>query len=411
MNRGQHSEASGTQGGDLCGEGGTHPFESTFAGRRVLVTGHTGFIGSWLSEWLLLLGAKVTGLSLAEPPSQPSLFEELGLRARLASDDRADIRDLDAVVGLVSEARPEFLFHLAAQPIVRRSFESPHLTVTTNALGTLNVLEALKRGFDDPSASDHRGRCVAVMVTTDKVYENREWLCAYREHDKLGGRDPYSASKACAEILIAAFRDSFFGDTGDSRRGRVALASARGGNVLGGGDWSVDRILPDAMRSFSTGKPLTVRNPDSTRPWQHVLDLVGGLLLLGARLDDKLRDRELNSDTGNRECFGELCGAYNFGPLVTSNLTVAALVAEIRRHWPGDVEMQAEVTGLHEAGRLNLAIDRAYHLLNWAPRWNFAETVARTVGWYKRFYEAENRTPDTVRQLVDEQIAAYSAGT
>ena len=248
-------------------------FCGLYAGKRVLVTGHTGFKGSWLCEWLLGLGAKVTGYSLS-PPTQPALFEQLGLAGRLRHII-GDIRDLPGLSRALRKARPDFVFHLAAQPLVRDSYANPVETFAVNLMGTVHVLEALR---------SVRHPCAAVFITTDKCYENREWAYGYREDDPLGGSDPYSASKGAAELAISSYRRSFFGSH------PVRIASARAGNVIGGGDWAVDRIVPDCMRALEKGKPIPVRNPKATRPWQHVLEPLSGYLWLGACLAGSAED-------------------------------------------------------------------------------------------------------------------------
>jgi len=340
---------------------------AAFSGRRVLVTGHTGFKGAWLSEWLLSLGAQVTGLSLP-PPTEPSLFIQLGLESRL-QHRVTDIRDAEAVARVVAETEPEFTFHLAAQSLVRLSYEKPVETYAVNVMGTIHVLEAL-RALRRPS--------VAVMVTTDKCYENREWVHGYREEDPMGGHDPYSSSKGAAELAIAAYRASFF----EGMDRRVAVASVRAGNVIGGGDWALDRIVPDAMRALGKGEPIRVRNPRSTRPWQHVLEPLGGYLELAARLDAAQQ-----ADQTEQERLGVLRSGFNFGPPLTSNRPVSDLVGEILKVWPGEWLDESRPGALHEAKLLNLATDKAYHLLGWQPRWDFADTIRRTVAWYRTSHD------------------------
>lgn len=323
----------------------------TFLEKKVFVTGHTGFKGSWLSEWLLALGAKVSGFSLP-PPTQPALFDQLRLADRL-EHLTGDIQDRAAIAQAIDRVQPDFVFHLAAQPLVRLSYREPVETWQTNVMGTLNVIEGL-RALSKP--------CAAVFATTDKVYENREWNYAYREEDPLGGYDPYSSSKAAAEIGIRAWRRSFL-----STNHSVKLASARAGNVIGGGDWAEDRIVPDAMRALAAGQSISVRNPGSTRPWQHVLEPLSGYLLLAARLADS----SLEPD------------AFNFGPSLASNRSVSDLIDEVLKHWPGEWTDCSDPAAVHEAGKLNLATDKAFHLLGWQPRWDFAETIQKTVEWYR----------------------------
>jgi len=325
---------------------------SFWAGRRVLVTGHTGFKGSWLCEVLLARGAVVSGLALA-PDTTPALFEQLGLAGRM---DHAlgDIRDAEFVAARVRAVHPEVVLHLAAQPLVRRSYREPLETWATNVMGTAHVLDAV-RALDAP--------CAVVVVTTDKVYENREWEHPYRETDPLGGHDPYSASKAGTELVAASWRKAFFAGSG------VRLATARAGNVIGGGDWSEDRILPDLARAFGAGKPLLVRNRHAVRPWQHVLDPLEGYLMLAERL--------AGPDAAQVE------EGFNFGPEPADQRSVGALVEAARQHWAGDWTDATDPDAPHEAGQLALSIERARMVLGWQPRWDFARAVAETVGWYR----------------------------
>ena len=360
-----------------------------YAGKTVLVTGHTGFKGSWLCEWLLMLGAKVVGYAL-KPPSEPSHFEALGLAERLKADVRADVRDYAALANTLETYRPDFVFHLAAQPLVRLSFETPVATVETNVNGTLNLLEALRV----------QGRaCTAVCITTDKVYRNEEWLYAYRENDPLGGFDPYSASKACADIITSSYQQSFFATTLTGPE-PISLATARGGNVIGGGDWAKDRIVPDCMRALAKGESIQVRNRHATRPWQHVLELLGGYLQLGAEL-------QLAADGGDRERLTELSTPFNFGPRLDSNRSVGDLVETVLHYWQGEWQDFSEAKAPHEAGKLNLTIDKAQHVLAWSPRWDFGKTVEETVAWYRAYYE-EGRTAGAVQDLTRAQIERYT---
>jgi CDP-glucose 4,6-dehydratase len=356
-------------------------FGDTYRGRRVLVTGHTGFKGSWLAEWLLGLGAEVSGFALP-PPTQPALFTQLDLARRLQHRE-ADIGDLSAVRAAVDAGQPDFVFHLAAQPLVRLSYRQPVETYRTNVLGTAHVLEAVRLA-DRP--------CTVICITTDKAYENREWLHAYREEDPMGGHDPYSSSKGAAELVISAYRRSFF-SASDSP---IRLASARAGNVIGGGDWAEDRIVPDCVRSLQRGEPIRVRNPQATRPWQHVLEPLSGYLALGAALDQAARKRDLTRLT-------RLAGAFNFGPPLGSNRPVRDLVAEALRHWPGTWADQPEAGAVHEASLLNLATDKAHHLLGWHAVWDFASTLAETIRWYRH----QHQHPAEAGQLTRQQIQLY----
>lgn len=355
-------------------------FGGVYQDRTVWLSGHTGFKGSWLAEWLLALGARVHGFALP-PATDPALFDQLGLGARV-HHEIGDVRDAAAVRRSIHEAQPDFVFHLAAQPLVRLSYEQPLETYATNVMGTANVLDAL-RSLQKP--------CAAVFVTTDKCYENREWVHGYREEDALGGHDPYSSSKAAAEIVIAAYRRSFF------QNHPVRIASARAGNVIGGGDWARDRILPDCMRALAAGQGIRVRNPAATRPWQHVLEPLSGYLWLAACLGEPRLHRpgaEL------------LCSAFNFGPGNSSNRSVQQLVTELLRHWPGHWEQQSDPNAAHEARRLHLSTDKAHSLLGWFPVWDFTETIARTVAWY--YATRASGQPEEARAMTQQQITHYS---
>lgn len=352
-----------------------------YGGRRVLVTGHTGFKGAWLCEWLLARGARVSGYAL-EAPTEPALYDELGLGERLQADLRADVRSAAHLRRALAELQPEFVFHLAAQSLVRRAFDEPHETVDTNAMGTANLLEALRL----------EGRpCVAVLVTTDKVYENRDLASGYSEDDPLGGHDLYSASKACAELIASAYRRSFFANGNE-----IAVATARAGNVIGGGDWAEDRIVPDAARALAKGEPIPVRNKASTRPWQHVLEPLAGYLLLGAEIDRAKADPERRA---------ALCTALNFGPDQDADRSVEDLVGELLRHWPGEWSDLSRPDHRHEASRLALSSEKAGRLLGWRGRWDFATSVECTAEWYRAFYEQRDRA--SLRALTQSQIERY----
>ena len=361
---------------------------SAYSGRRVLVTGHTGFKGAWLCEWLLGLGADVHGLSL--PALKPSLFFALELERRMKHCIE-DIRHRSEMEKIIRELRPEFIFHLAAQALVRVSYREPAPTFATNVLGTAHVLEAI-RVSNVP--------CAIVVVTSDKCYENNDGTRSFKESDPLGGHDPYSASKAAAEIVVASYRDSFFAHGTD-----VALASARAGNVVGGGDWAEDRIVPDCIRALSAGRPIPVRNPSFTRPWQHVLEPLGGYLLLGAKLEQARRTKSAAE-------INRFAQAFNFGPEPAANRSVRDLVEEILRHWPGSWEQVAEEQQLKEAPLLSLAIDKARETLDWQPRWDFAETIRQTVSWYRADHARtqESGAPSMI-DFTQKQIAAYCNGS
>ncbi len=336
-------------------------FADQFRDKRVFVTGHTGFKGAWLCEWLLQLGAEVTGFS-DEAGVQRELFQSLGLAPRM-HHVLGDVRDLPALETALRRAAPDFVFHLAAQSLVRRSYADPVGTVTTNIIGTTNLLDVLRR-------LEHGVAC--VVVTSDKCYENREVLHGYREDDAMGGHDLYSASKGAAEIITHAYRRSFFSAKGSN----VRVASARAGNVIGGGDWAEDRILPDCARSLAAGKTIVVRNPLATRPWQHVLEPLSGYLWLAALLSGNVRLPRVDGAE-------DVASGFNFGPLPDANRSVGELVEEVLRHWPGQWLKEAPAGGLHEAGLLGLAIDKAFHCLQWQPTWTFAQSVAATVRWYR----------------------------
>ncbi len=328
-----------------------------WAGKRVLVTGHTGFKGSWLSLWLSELGALVSGLSL-EPDTQPSLFHQLQLETRFQHHWIADIRDRSVVSTAVETSQPQVVLHLAAQPLVRLGYRDPLGTWATNVQGSLHVMEALR-----PLGHS----CAVVMVTTDKVYENQEWDYGYREVDRLGGHDPYSASKAAAELAISSWRSSFCGSAAH-QTSHLAIATARAGNVIGGGDWAIDRIVPDAIRALEKGAPVTVRNSAATRPWQHVLEPLSGYLRLAEALTTEAEPP---------------CGPFNFGPQSDSNQPVHTLVNSILSYWPGTWRDQSDPQAPHEAGLLQLDISKARMQLGWEPCWDFATAVKRTVAWYR----------------------------
>jgi CDP-glucose 4,6-dehydratase len=292
----------------------------------------------------------------------------------------------------VREVQPDFVFHLAAQPLVRDSYNIPVETFSTNVMGTVHVMDAMRQ-LNKP--------CVGIMVTTDKCYENREWLHGYREEDPMGGHDPYSASKGAAEIAIAAYRRSFF------NKGPVIIASARAGNVIGGGDWARDRIIPDCIRALTTGASIPVRNKVATRPWQHVLEPLGGYLRLAATL----AATQLELASGNSTSQLELATgtAINFGPTLASNRTVAELVQEVVKHWPGEWVDQSDPNAPHEASKLNLTIDKAFHLLGWQPQWGFEKTVAATVEWYRAVHNRADPLQLTRKQIQD-YISSSSSG-
>lgn len=374
-----------TMGGTFSWRAWQRPDPVFWQGKRVLVTGHTGFKGSWLSLWLCELGARVTGFALA-PDTKPSLFDQLGLADRL-DHHVGDIRDLDSLTDLVTSVQPQVVLHLAAQPLVRRSYLEPALTWATNVLGTIHLIEALR-----PLPNT----CAAVLITTDKVYRNNEWVYGYRENDPLGGHDPYSSSKAAAEIAISSWRDSYCG-TLPHQTPHLRIASARAGNVIGGGDWAVDRIIPDTVRALRSGASITLRNPMATRPWQHVLEPLGGYLALAEAL----------ADPADGFAMAE---AFNFGPELEANRSVQELVEQALLHWPGTWIDASDSAAPHEAALLNLVVDKAHHRLGWSPRWDFATTTARTLQWYRRVIEVGEDPLDCCRDDLTHYLASLPPG-
>ena len=328
-------------------------YDGVYRGRKVLLTGHNGFKGSWLALWLKELGANVIGLSLP-------VESELSHWALLQIDCEeylVDIRDFAAVQKIMQITEPEIVFHLAAQPLVRRSYADPLLTWSTNVQGTAHLLEACRNVSSIKAI---------VSVTTDKCYQNKEWIWGYRENDRLGGHDPYSASKACAELVIASYRHSFY------QVGGPLVASARAGNVIGGGDWSEDRLIPDLVRSSGGGNSVEIRSPDATRPWQHVLESLSGYLLLGQRL---LEHKDFFAD------------AWNFGPDDAGNQTVATVLSMLAENWSGLHWYLANTPHPHEASLLKLDSSKARALLDWRPVWNLEESIRQTAKWYRRYLE------------------------
>lgn len=361
----------------------TELFGGVFRGKKAFVTGHTGFKGSWLCLWLAELGVTVHGYAL-EPPPPPSNFKASNVEARLARHVIDDVRDLTALTNAIENADPDVVFHMAAQPLVRESYRDPATTVSTNVVGTVNLLEAV-RTRNKP--------CAVVVVTSDKCYENREWIFGYRETDRLGGHDPYSMSKAAAELVVTSWRQSFFDPTSFGRHG-VGLASARAGNVIGGGDWQQDRILVDSLRSLESGQPIDVRNPTATRPWQHVLEPLGGYLLLASRML-----------TARANAATVLADAWNFGPAPSNCWPVARLVEEVIASWgSGSWRDASNPTSPHEAAFLSLCCDKATRTLGWQPVWDVHGAVDKTVAWHKTFVARQD-----VAAVCHRQIDAYCA--
>ncbi len=339
-------------------------FNNIYSGKRVLITGHTGFKGSWLSLWLIKLGAKVIGYSLA-PPTTPNHFELLKLDMVSII---GDIRDREKVNSTFKAYKPDIVFHLAAQPLVRYSYINPVETFETNVMGTINIFEACKN-TDTVRA--------IVNITSDKCYENREWVWGYRESDPMGGYDPYSASKGCAELVTSSYRNSFFNPspplTFSPSHNSILLASARAGNVIGGGDWAEDRLIPDIMRAISKNEKVIIRNPKATRPWQHVLEPLSGYLMLGQTL---LEGRK------------EFAEGWNFGPDDESNINVINVVESIKQSWNKiEYEIRENANNPHEAGLLKLDCSKAHSRLGWRPVWDIKKALETTTKWYKEFYE------------------------
>ena len=346
-------------------------FNQVYKNKKVFVTGHTGFKGSWLTLWLTMLGAEVVGYSLS-PATEPALFNVLGLENKI-THITGDIRDEESLKNALKAHKPEFVFHLAAQPLVRLSYKEPKLTYETNVMGTVNLFEAIRQ--------TESVRAV-VNVTSDKCYENREWVYGYRENEPMGGYDPYSSSKGISELVTSAYRNSFFNH-------KVALASARAGNVIGGGDWAEDRLIPDCIRSLSKNEDLSIRNPVATRPWQHVLEPLSGYLWLGAMLcHDPVKYSE----------------GWNFGPNDDDVLTVEEIVKKALVVWgKGNYEVLPP-SGVHEAKLLKLDISKAKYYLNWKPVYTASDAVIKTVEWYKNYYLANI----DMRKYTEDQVREYS---
>lgn len=347
--------------------------------RSVFVTGHTGFKGGWLALWLHQLGAKVHGYALI-PPTKPSLFEVTRIESMLASDKRSDLADLAALKSTIKEARPDVIFHLAAQPLVRESYRDPLGTYASNVMGTAHVLEAAR------ATTSVRA---IVLITTDKVYENREWVYSYREIDPLGGHDPYSASKAAAEIVAASYRASFFG----GKKGHPArVATTRSGNVIGGGDWAGDRLVPDCLRAFAAGEPVRLRFPKAVRPWQHVLEPLAGYLQLAEQLCGPEGDR--------------FAKAWNFGPAVSGDAAVGEVAETVARLWGRDSRVEFEPSNENppEAGLLRLDKTMARTELGWQPRWSLQQALARTVDWHKAWKQDTDMTAFSFTQIRDYEV-------
>lgn len=351
--------------------------KSVYSGKKVFLTGHTGFKGAWMLKTLVLLGANVKGYAL-NPQNDIDLYNLID-GEKICDSVIADLRDKERLNKEITDFEPDFVFHLAAQPLVRLSYEIPVETFEVNVIGTANVLDAVRM---------LKKKCNVILITTDKVYQNNEWIYPYRENDRLGGHDPYSASKACAELVINSYRNSFFNDK-TYKVHQKAIAVGRAGNVIGGGDWSKDRLIPDIAKAFSNNEQVIIRNPKSVRPWQHVLEPVIGYLLLGAHLFEK--PLEFNQ-------------SYNFGPFLSDALPVEKMLALATHSWGGgDYRVEASENELHEAGLLKLDISKAISDLKWCPKLNAQEAVSMTMDWYKEF--ATNK--DQILSFTEFQINKF----
>jgi CDP-glucose 4,6-dehydratase len=346
--------------------------------RRVFLTGHTGFKGGWLSLWLCSMGAKVVGYGLP-PNTNPSLFEVAGIASGLEKSHLADIRDLEKLQDAMASASPEVVIHMAAQPLVRYSYVNPVETYATNVMGTVHVLECIRH---TPSIR------AAVMVTTDKCYENKEWPWGYRENEPMGGHDPYSNSKGCAELVTSAYRESYF-PVKKYVQHQLGLASARAGNVIGGGDWSTDRLIPDAIRAFEAGESLIIRNPLATRPWQHVLEPLSGYLTLAQALFQK----------GT-----EYASAWNFGPFNEDTQTVEEVVNLLIKNWPNKASWTQDSSEQpYEAHLLKLDCSKAHQLLKWQPKWNLEKAVEEILHWQSEYQKKSNMHDICIQQIISYQ--------
>lgn len=352
-------------------------FADIFKDRTVLVTGHTGFKGAWLSIWLHMLGAKVIGYSL-DPATKKDLFVLSGLEDKV-NDLRGDIRDRHELEKVFKQYRPEIVFHLAAQPLVKYSYNNPKETYDVNVMGTMNLLEAIRKTEETK---------IGIVITTDKCYENKEWVWGYRENDPLGGYDPYSSSKACCELLVASYRNSFFHESRFQEHGKV-ISTGRAGNVIGGGDWAENRLIPDSVKALETGKSIVIRSPQSIRPWQHVLEPLYGYLLLASQI-------LLHGPA--------FSGAWNFGPGENGNISVEEMVKLLVEAWGEGSWVINQEENVHEAKLLSLDISKANHLLKWTPKWSVQETIDKTVSWYKAYHH------DDVFDLCKHQIEEYCRG-
>lgn len=357
-------------------------FDDVYKGKTVLVTGHTGFKGSWLSIWLTMLGANVVGFALP-PYSERGNYEASHLGEHLYADVKGDIRNYDELAAVIEEYQPEIVFHLAAQALVRTAYESPKYTYETNLMGSLNILEAA-REFD----------CIktVVMITSDKCYENVEQIWGYKETDRMGGYDPYSSSKGCAELMISSYRNSYFNPADYDRHGK-AIASVRAGNVIGGGDWSDNRLIPDCIRSLESGVPIEIRSPQATRPWEHVLEPLSGYLRVGQKL--------IEDPVGYAQ-------AFNFGPKIECNKTVWDVVSYLIDYYgQGEVIDASEGEKVHENTLLSLDVTKAFKMLDWEAKLTFGEAIEYTVDWYKEALETDDMFDFSVKQIESHMAKGY----
>jgi len=345
--------------------------DSFYKEKNILVTGHTGFMGSWLTKWLTMLDADVCGYSL-DPPTQPNMYETLNIKDLVLQDTRGDINDADLIRKTLIGFQPEIVFHLAAQPLVLESYDDPVRTFHTNVTGTVNLLNEL-RNVDTVK--------VIIIVTSDKSYRNKEWNYPYRENDELGGRDPYSASKSCQDIVVNSFRESYFYDSG------ISLSSVRAGNVIGGGDWAKDRIIPDMVRGIVNDQPVRIRSPDSVRPWQHVLEPISGMLLLAKKMWGDVK----------------FSGAWNFGPNSERDVTVQEVAKKFIELWKAGKYNIEDNSASKEHKYLSLDISKAKKELGWFPRYDFDKALIETVEWYKSYYANYSKVQD----LTYKQITSY----
>jgi len=353
-------------------------FKGIYKAKKVLITGHTGFKGSWLSLWLIKLGAKAVGYSL-EPPTKPNHF---GLLKLDMNSVIGDIRNKNKLNSTFKKYKPEIVFHLAAQPLVRYSYINPVETFETNVMGTLNVFEACR---------NTESVRVIVNITSDKCYENKEWVWGYRENDPMGGYDPYSASKGCSELITSSYRRAFLNPDDYGKKHNILLASVRSGNVIGGGDWGKDRLIPDIVRAINKNEKLCIRNPNATRPWQHVLESLSGYLMLGQKL---LEGKKQFAD------------AWNFGPNEENHIDVETVVKAVKKRWDiFEYEIDKKSENPHEAKLLKLDCSKAWTLLCWCPVWNFEKALDATVKWYKEYYENRKiRSLEDLEQYIKDAI-------